>query len=283
MDDDLPRNRRQFLTTASAATLVTLAHGHLAWAAPTPEASKMTGAKAAQRILGLRLLTAAPLEKMKAFYHRTLGLPVLKENANELTIEGGSTPITFLPAKPDQGNPFYHFAFNIPENKLLDARAWQLERTELLPIFPRLRDPSYPDDVVHFSHWNAHSVFFLDPAGNVLEYIARHDLNNSADGPFSTGDILYASEIAFIVDDVSALSSGLQGTFELDQYRQGSDTFRALGDELGLLLVFQRGRNMSMGYAEPRLADVFPIVAQIRGATATKYSPPNLPFEVTSR
>ena len=243
----------------------------------------MAGAQAEPRILSLRLLTAAPLEKMKAFYHKTLGLTVLKEDSNELTIGGGATPITFVGAKPDQGNPFYHFAFNIPENKLLDARAWQLERTELLPIFPRLRDPDFPDDVVNFSHWNAHSVFFLDPAGNVLEYIARHDLSNRADGPFSKKDILYASEIAFVVDDVSAMSSGLQETFELDQYRQGGDSFRALGDELGLLLVFGRGRNMSFGYDEPKLADVFPTSALIRSEPATKYTARDFPYEITSR
>ena len=214
---------------------------------------------------------------------RPIGLPVLKDSANELTIGGGATPITFVLAEPDQGNPFYHFAFNIPENKLLDARAWQLNRTELLPIFPRLRDPSYPDDVVHFSHWNAHSIFFLDPAGNVLEYIARHDLRNGQDGPFGKDDILYASEIAFVVDDVSALSLALQETFELNQYREGGETFRALGDELGLILVFGRGRNMSFGYDEPKLADVFPTSATIRGGSVTKYNAPDFPYEINMR
>jgi len=241
----------------------------------------MSGTQSSSRILKIRLVTAAPLTDMRQFYHGKLGLPVLGESSTEITIGGGATPITFVSARAEQEAPFYHFAFNIPENKLLDARTWQLDRTRLLPIFPELRDESYPDDVIHFKHWNAHSIYFLDPAGNVVEYIARHDLGNKSHGPFSETDILYASEIAFIVDDVSAMASGLQETFDLSQYRQGGETFRALGDEHGLLLVFQRGRNMSRGFGEPKLADVFPTEVDIRATTDTKFAAPDFPYEIT--
>jgi len=224
---------------------------------------------ATARILSLRLQTAAPLEEMRAFYSDTLGLDVLEESSTELTIGGGATPITFVKSDAKQGAPFYHFAFNIPQNKIRQAREWQRERSEILSVFPRLRDKQFPNDVVHFSNWNAHSVFFLDPAENVVEYIARHDLKNDADGPFTSRDILHASEIAFVVDDVSAMASKLQETFDLAQYRTGSNVFRALGDEHGLLLVFERGRNLSVGADKSKLADVFPTHAEIRGRAAT--------------
>jgi len=61
------------------------------------------------------------------------------------------------------------------------------------------------------------------------------------------------------------------------------ETFRAIGDEHGLLLVFQRGRNMSLGFGEPRGADVFPTEARIRGETTTKYEVPDFPYEITVR
>ena len=206
---------------------------------------------------------------MKAFYSDTLGLAVLEESATELTIGGGATPVTFVKADAAHGAPFYHFAFNIPQNKIREAREWQRERSEILPVFPHLRDDKMPGDIVHFSHWNAHSVFFFDPAENVVEYIARHDLDNDSDGPFTSRDILHASEIAFIVDDVPAVASKLQETFDLAQYRSGSDVFRALGDEHGLVLVFERGRNISMGSETSKLADVFPTYAEIRGPATT--------------
>ena len=100
------------------------------------------------RILRLELLTAAQLKRMKDFYHRLLGIEVLDDRPKWLTIAAGLSRITFFTAKPEDGKPFYHFAFNIPENKILAARTWQKERTSLLPIPARLRDPAYPADVV---------------------------------------------------------------------------------------------------------------------------------------
>ena len=75
------------------------------------------------RIESLRLSTTVPLHEMEAFYHDLLGLKVLKNRTAEITFAGGLTPITFVKSDPVDGNPFYHVAFNIPENKLLAAHA----------------------------------------------------------------------------------------------------------------------------------------------------------------
>lgn len=150
----------------------------------------------------------------------------------------------------------------------------------MIPARENLRDPDYPDDVIAFRHWNAHSVFFWDPGGNIVEYIARHDLKNSARGPFSSEDILYASEIAFIVDDVRGTALDLRRAFELEQYRGGSERFTAVGDERGLLLVMKRGRNL--GFTEPKPADCFATIARVQGAGPARYAFPDFPYEITS-
>jgi hypothetical protein len=276
MDEQDPRlDRRTFLGAASAAAALG------ATAVGRAPASSPAATADVPRIRGLELLTAAPLARMKAFYHGSLGLRVREERADRLTVAAGETPLTFVPAGPGAGRPFYHFAFNIPENKIRAARDWQRERTPLLPIPARLRDPAYPDDVVDYSHWNAHSVFFLDPGGNVVEYIARHDLKNAAAGPFGSGDILYASEIGFIVDDVPAAAAKLKGVVGVDQYRRASDQFTALGDERGLLLVMKRGRVLSFDAEEKKAADVFRTAACVRGAGRATYRVPEFPYEIT--
>ena len=165
---------------------------------------------------------------------------MVEEKSERLTIDAGLTRITFLKSAETDAKPFYHFAFNIPENKILAAHQWQKERCPLLPIPERLRNGKYPDDVVNYSHWNAHSVFFFDPAGNVVEYIARHDLKNAGSGDFGSDDILYASEIAFVVEDVTATAAILKDVAGVVQYRGASDEFAAIGDEHGLLLVMKR-------------------------------------------
>jgi len=241
-----------------------------------------TGAELADepRIIALELLATAPLGAMKDFYHGTLGLRVIDERDDQLTVAGGATSITFIRSASHPSNPFYHFAFNIPRNKIRAAREWQLKRSELLPIPPALRDPAYPDDVVNYAHWNAHSVFFFDPAGNVVEYIARHDLENDADGDFDARDILYASEIAFVTDDVAATADELKRAAGVGQYRGGSDQFTALGDERGLLLVMKRGRVISFDAPQRKAVDVFKTSAHVRGARAGEYRPADYPYEL---
>jgi catechol 2,3-dioxygenase-like lactoylglutathione lyase family enzyme len=273
-------DRRRFLTWASASAAVIAAHDRLAADDPRP-APPGGRVKTDPRILSLELLTAAPLAEMKAFYHRTLGLPVADERPDRLTIAAGGTRLTFVKAGEDDGKPFYHFAFNIPENKAAAAHDWQKERGPLIPIPARLRDPKFPDGVVNYSHWNAHSVFFFDPGGNVVEYIARHDLGNAAPGPFGGGDILYASEIAWVVDDVPAAVAGLREVVGLDRYKGGDDQFAALGDERGLLLVMKRGRVISFDAEDKKVVGVFRTAAAVRGAGRARYRFPKFPYELT--
>ena len=215
---------------------------------------------------------------MKRFYGELLGLSVLEDGSDRLTIAGGETRLTFLPSTDGDSAPFYHFAFNIPENKILAARAWQLERTSLEPPGADLRDPEMPPDVVVYRHWDAHSIFFWDPGGNFVEYIARHTLDNGSTGDFSPRDILYASEIALVSDDTADLAGRLRERFGLEPYGRGSDVFRAMGDELGLLIVMRRGRQM--GWARARPIDVAPVDVSIAGATGAELRMDGLPYRI---
>lgn len=123
------------------------------------------------------------------------------------------------------------------------------------------------------------SFFFWDPAGNLIEYIARHDLKNSAAGAFSAKDFLYASEIAFISEDVTHTALEMRKALQLEQYRGGDDRFRALGDEHGLLLVIIRGRRW--GYEEKAPpTGIFPTVVTIRGANPAQFTIADYPYEI---
>jgi hypothetical protein len=266
-------NRRQFLAWSAASAGLLAAHECLALHTMRPPAMTVP------RIVSLDLVTAAPLPKLKEFYHALLGLHLLEDTPDRLSIAAGETRLTFT--KAERGKPFYHFAFNIPENKILSAHDWQKERTPLLPIPADLRDPALPDGVVNYAHWNAHSVFFFDPAGNVVEHIARHDLKNGSKGAFGSKDILYASEIAFVTDDVAATATALKGAAGIEQYRGASDQFAALGDEHGLLLVMKRGRVISFDSPEKKAVTVFPTKVEVRGARAGYFTYPEFPYRLS--
>lgn len=274
-------NRRKFIQSASAAALITALHPSFLFGRKFENSSKT---KNGSPLIGsLRLLTAAPLNEMKEYYHAVLDLPVLDESSNQITIVCGQTRITFVKAEPGHGEPWYHVAFNIPENKLWLARKWQLERGPLKerPPGPNV-DAKYPG-VIHYPRWNAHSVFFWDPAGNLLEYIARHDLKNDAPGPFTSEDILYASEIGIMTDDVAATASEMREALGIENYRNHNDHFHPIGDEYGLLIMFKLGRpwrRNNIGDTLPTKA--YPTVARIRGERQLKYTHSDYPYEISA-
>lgn len=230
------------------------------------------------RILELRLMTSVSLDAMKAYYIDLLEMELISYNTSELTFMGGRTAITFIRSH-DAGDPWYHFAFNIPENKILAARDWQLERTDLIPTPTNKIDAGYPSDVRHFRHWNAHSLFFWDPAGNLLEYIARHDMNNASSGAFSKKDILYASEIAFVVDDQATEASLLHQHLKLEPYPRSTDFWWSMGDESGLLLCIPK-RLWGENTPHPKRFGVHRTEATILGDEEASYHFGGFPYEV---
>jgi catechol-2,3-dioxygenase len=225
--------------------------------------------KVATGISELRLQTHT-IAALEMFYGQSLGLPT-QRNGDELAIDAGTTRIVFTAVT--EGKPFYHFAFNIPENKLESAIQWQKKRTELVRRNNK--------DVVHFAKWNADSLFFLDPAGNLLEYIARHDLKNAATGDFSAADILYASEIGLVVDDIPKTVAAAKAQLNLGIYRDNSQSFASIGNEHALLVVVKRNRKWFP--ARKRSAKVFPLTATIRGTQKRKLVMGDYDYKVSTK
>jgi len=273
-------DRRHFLGSAAATAAFFAMHEVPGWGFQAGGAVPLQPGR--PRILSLELLSGAPFGAMKTFYGKTLDLRIMDEKDDRFTVEAGETRITFVKAAQAEGvrAPFYHFAFNIPENKIVKALEWQKARTPLLAIPERNRAAGYPPEVVAYDHWNAHSVFFLDPAGNVVEYIARHDLKNGDTGAFSWSDILYASEIALIVDDVAATAATVTEVAAVAPYKGGDDQFAALGDEYGLLLVMKRGRVVDFTADASHGVSVFRTAVTIRGARTSTYQFAGYPYLV---
>jgi hypothetical protein len=145
-------DRRHFLGSAAATSAFLAMHdlplsaGQAPGTAPAP-----TGRP---RILSLELQSGAPMNAMKAFYGKTLDLRIMDERPDRFSVEAGETRMTFVNSTDivDGRPPFYHFAFNIPENKILKALEWQKARTPLLSIPERNRAAGYPPEVVDYSH-----------------------------------------------------------------------------------------------------------------------------------
>ena len=275
-------NRKRFIRNSGMATFVSFIGMHDILTGWAPQTGKAIPGSAV-RIVHLDLITTTPVAELKKFYNILLELPLVADEPGRISIRAGETTINFTRVNDKETTPFYHFAFNIPENKILQAREWQLKRTELSATPSHMVDPGYPEDVRHFRNWNAHSVFFWDPAGNLVEYIARHDLKNSSHGIFSSKDLLCASEIALIVQNTETVADEIKSSFNLKQYRGGDEQFRAIGDENGLLLVIRKGRIWESHTRISKTPGIAKTVVTIKADKAGKWAPENYPFEIISK
>jgi catechol 2,3-dioxygenase-like lactoylglutathione lyase family enzyme len=180
-------------------------------------------------------LPTRDLIAQRDFYSRALDLPV-ELYAEKLEVKAGKATLAFTQAQPEFEG-IYHFAFNIPANQFPAAKAWVAERV------PLLRNEAGTDEY-DFTNWNAHAFYFKDAAGNILEFIARHDLQNAANGPFDSQQILQVSEIGLPSEDVLAFANALCTQMSLQPFRtnQPDGEFTPIGDDNGLLILPVVGR-----------------------------------------
>jgi catechol-2,3-dioxygenase len=179
-------------------------------------------------------LSAKDLPAQRDFYANILELPVTLESAT-LEVNVGETTLAFTQA-PSEFNGAYHFAFNIPENQYPAAKQWITSRV------PLLRDKTGKEDF-ESKTWNSTSVYFLDAAGNILEFIARHTLSNASNEDFSSRQILNVSEIGLPSEDVIELANNLCTRLGLSVYRQEpNENFTPVGDDHGLLILPAKDR-----------------------------------------
>ena len=133
------------------------------------------------------------LQSMKEFYINKLGFLLIAEDEESFQIQTGTSVLEFT--KRNIGSkPFYHFAFNIPANQFNEAKFWLKNKVQLLT--------EDGEDEVNFSHLPAQAIYFEDPSGNIVEFIARFNINEERSEPFTINSILNISEIGLIVDDV---------------------------------------------------------------------------------
>jgi len=218
-------------------------------------------------IIELRLLTDC-LAEQRNFYTRTLGLALLSETETSVTLRAGAARLLFLQAEPGT-YPFYHFAFNIPGNKFALAKAWLALRCPLLEM-------NGVDQVTHQA-WNAQSFYFYDPAGNVVEFIARYNLPNHKSGVFDSHDLLNVSEIGLVVDDIFSTIDAIEYSLGEKIWKEKSDTFAAIGDDNGLLIIAKLGR---IWLLTDKPAEAHPVTVTIQGSTPLDYKIADFPYHI---
>ena len=119
----------------------------------------------------------------------------------------------------------------------------------------------YNSDIADFERWHARSVYFLDPGGNIVELIARFDLNDNVEAPFSSTQIRNVSEIGIVYPEITFDEdvNQLMLKYALGYFSKQVPLphFRAIGDDNGLFIVVPENRVWFS--TKDRKAGIYPI------------------------
>lgn len=211
------------------------------------------------------------LANLEKFYVQKLGFEKVNEDLNSFTIQTGKSQLCFSSSVE---NAFYHFAFNIPENQLeMAIKYLKNKQIELL---------KYNDkEVLDFPNWNAHAIYFFDVAGNIVEFIARHDLNNFSNIVFDTSCITEISEVGFPVPSIQTFYEKIQKNWDIPVYSHASnlETFCAIGNPEGLFIIVSLEKQW---LPTTKACAIFPIEVVIESTKNKIQKIENLPYTVIS-
>ncbi len=176
------------------------------------------------------------LAETRRFYTKTIGLKTMGESESSISFLAGTSVLRFELTDANE-HPTYHFAFNIPSNKLNEALTWVRSRTSLIDIEGSC--------IANFDSWNAKAIYFFDNNANVLEFISRDDLNNPSASPFTVDSLLSLSEIGVVTDEPIKLAEQIIAEMRTEFFARGpkAKDFVAVGTDSGLFVISNPDRN----------------------------------------
>lgn len=175
-------------------------------------------------------LYTSQLSQQKKFYHELLGFELLQENADSFAIKMGKSNLHFKAADKSTS---YHFALNIPSYQEEEAMHWLEEKAIVLCAEDNTK-------LHRFEDWNAMAMYFYDPDNNIVEFIARKNLNETHTTAFDANSILEISEIGMPSDSIEKHYQYLNKQLHLDIYSGSMHRFCAIGDERGLIICIDK-------------------------------------------
>ena len=169
------------------------------------------------------------LREQQTFYSEIMGLPIMAESVRGVSFKIGKSMLRF--EERSTATP-YHFAINIPSNMIDQALEWLKTKVKILTF--------EENEVQDFTAWNAQAIYFYDPDNNIVELIARKNLNISKNMPFDRDALLEISEIGVPTDDIAKEFKILNELMGIAIFDGNFESFCAIGDEHGLFICVNK-------------------------------------------
>lgn len=175
------------------------------------------------------ILFTANIQRQKLFYQNVLEFELILDSEEKISFKTGVSVLSFHYANAIKPS---HFAFNIPSNQELDALLWLQKRVQILLD---------GDDLISdFVSWNAKAIYFYDADNNIVEFIARKNLNSNSSTSFSSKSVLSISEMGIVTTNLEAVYNSINGIKSIPVFDGNLSRFCALGNDEGLFILINK-------------------------------------------
>lgn len=174
------------------------------------------------------------LEPLFEFYINTLSFPLIERHPDFFSFQCGHSTLVF-----EYGNrqSYYHYALHLPLVLFEEAYQFYKDKIQLL------KDPETGLETIEHLHWNARALYFLDPAGNIGEFIAHQKYQRpSAYSTYSPKAIIGINEIGHPCEKVGENYSQVKEQLGLQHFSGDMERFGAVGDAEGLFIFVKAGK-----------------------------------------
>src|SRR5690625_3608360 len=195
------------------------------------------------------LLYTNQLKELRRFYMNILELNITDETEEAFSIDIGTSKLTF---KQSDKPCFYHYAINIPGNQFSMLKHRIKER------IPLNRERGI--DEVYFSSFDADSMYFEDPAGNIIELIGRRKRDLFGNPTFAES-FFNISEVGIVSSHLDDLSEEFQDIgLPLRGTEISYDSVNFFGREESFIVLVPPERKW---YFSEQMSEVFPLEIEL--------------------
>ena len=170
------------------------------------------------------------IEKQKQFYQDVLEFELILDSEEKISFKTGVSILSFQYDKKAVNAS--HFAFNIPSNQEQEALLWLQKRVQILPDGDNL--------ISNFPSWNAKAIYFYDVDNNIVEFIARKNLDIKSRISFSSKSILSISEIGVVTTNIETVYKSINSIRNIPIFSGNFTRFCALGNDEGLFILINK-------------------------------------------
>jgi hypothetical protein len=185
---------------------------------------------------------ASEMFQIRNFWENTIGCEVVNQTFNSFTLKIGTSLLTFKINLTNSNRPQYHFSILVPANQIENCLAWlknggKKQDGDEIQLW---RGGETNAEIIQSPLFNSTSVYFADFGGNIIELVARRNLDNAEDGEFSANMFKEINSVSIVTKDVRSAQDLIQNNLGYKPVDRTTSGYKVMGNANGLInLVVQ--------------------------------------------